>query len=107
MADRPAKAVEKAVKTTHKTDEEVRLGAVRRLGGAACLSLAGARAAKHNKNTTTHTTTRQHNTPHHHHNHQERNDIIGLVLGVLVTSAGAALTGVFGDRVRKNRQAKK
>lgn len=30
---------------------------------------------------------------------QERNDIIGLVLSVLLTAAGAGLTGFFGDKV--------
>jgi hypothetical protein len=37
---------------------------------------------------------------------QERNDVIGLVLSCLLTAAGAALTGWFGDQVRKNRKAR-
>jgi hypothetical protein len=31
---------------------------------------------------------------------------VGLVLGCLLTATGAALTGFFGDQVRKNRGAR-
>lgn len=88
MADKPAKSVERVARKSGKTKDEVTRSCALAAGRDGRCFARPVAAARDPTETTSHPPAGQ-----------ERNDVIGLVLGTLVTAAGAALTGVFGKKV--------